>query len=245
MSMPGMITNNLPRGRDDLMRRVQDLERKIKVLEGARRLESASVGKGGLTIKDTGSLIVKGGGDISVQDDGTLSVDGSATVGGTLKVTGATEIDGTLLLPAGIIGNAALNAPVSPASWHADSTTFSLSTTMAVKATATVPVPSGFTRALVMAVSQVTARNTTSSQDFLSVGVAIGGSPVAGWAASVDALATASVHPIVTATTAGTALLTGLGSSFTVQARAQSGVAAWSADAYNSANIDAIILFLR
>lgn len=46
----------------DLMRRIRDLERKVQRMETARRLESASIGEGGLT--------VKGGAIVVLDDDG-------------------------------------------------------------------------------------------------------------------------------------------------------------------------------
>lgn len=247
MTSPGSIGNAVDAlGSEDwLVRQVQDLQRQLNELKAASSLGGASIDAGDLQVNNGGSVIVNGGGDIQSGDfDGALPAT-PGTTGWALGGSGSNAIFNNLVLRGGIIGNDALTNPVFPRSVHADATPFALTTTLAVKATATVVVPAGYTQALVMAVSQVTARNTTSAQDYLAVGINIAGSPVPGYSASIDSMATASVHPSVSATCAGTALLTSLGASFTVQAAAGSGVAAWSSNAFNSANIDAIVLFLR
>lgn len=224
------VGGNIPKDESYLIRRIEALETFVKQSLAAGVLRAATISGGA-------------GQGLRTEDFNGTSFASPGTVGNYFGAEGA--VLGNLFLRPGTVNNDALVSPVSPFSVHADAQSFALSTTMTVKATATVTVPSGFSTALVMAVSQVTARNSTTVQDFLGVGIAIAGVVTPGWAASADALATASIHPVVTGTSAGTAFLTGLGSSFTVQTRAQSGGASWASDVFNTANIDAIVLFLR
>jgi len=213
----------------------------------------------------TGPLAVHGTAafDGATTIGGTLGVTGPATIGGTLGVTGATTLSapttvsgslgvtgpmtvtGTLSLPAGIIDNAALTSPVKPIASHADSgaSSFPVTTTMTNQATATVTVPAGYTQALILAVGQASAVNTTASLDTVYVGVSINAVSPPGWASGQD------VGPsgFGGATSAVAQLLTGLtgGGTFTIAARIRSAFAGWSANASNEANIDASVLFLR
>lgn len=56
----------VPPGQGSLMRRLADLERQIREMQASRRLEAATIGVGGLTVK---------GGTISVKDDGAISAE--------------------------------------------------------------------------------------------------------------------------------------------------------------------------
>jgi hypothetical protein len=194
----------------------------------------------------TGGTITVAAGEViqSADFDGALPAT-AGTMGWGLGGSGASAVFNTAVFRNGIIGNDALTSPVFPKSVHADGNSFSLSTAQAAKATATVTVPAGFSQALVMAAGQVTARNSTTSQDALAVGVMINGVQAPGWAAQEDALSTSTLHASASCTAVGTSLLTSLGASFTVQVRASSNIAAWAADSFNTANIDAIVLFLR
>lgn len=55
----------VPPGNGYLMRRFADIERQIREMRADRRLESASIGSGGLTVKG-GSITVKDGGGVQV-----------------------------------------------------------------------------------------------------------------------------------------------------------------------------------
>ena len=48
-----------PPGEDWLVRRVVDLERQVRELQAGRRLEAATIGAGGLTVKDGGQVLVQ------------------------------------------------------------------------------------------------------------------------------------------------------------------------------------------
>lgn len=60
---------------------------RIRALEKATPLASASVGQGRLRMYDGGELLI---------EDGNLNVTGTATVGGTLDVTGTENVTGTM-----------------------------------------------------------------------------------------------------------------------------------------------------
>lgn len=59
MTQPGALSNNVPAGADYLVRRLADIERELVALRTGRSLEAATIGSGGVTIKDDGSLVVK------------------------------------------------------------------------------------------------------------------------------------------------------------------------------------------
>lgn len=69
---------------DDLVASFEEIFRRLRVLESANRLTSASIGSGGLRILDGGSL----------------TVDGPTDVGGDLAVSGSTDLTGPLSLTA-------------------------------------------------------------------------------------------------------------------------------------------------
>lgn len=58
----------------DYMRRLAALEREVQQLRSARRLESATIGEGGLTVKGAGGITMKSGGDILVEDGGDIRI---------------------------------------------------------------------------------------------------------------------------------------------------------------------------
>lgn len=101
MPQPGQFA---PRGEDEWVRRVQDLEARLQ------RIEAANVfGLTGITPKD-------GGTDL----DGFVNINGPLAVTGNADFTGNVHIGGTLDLPAGIINNDALSDPIVPGAYHSD-----------------------------------------------------------------------------------------------------------------------------
>ena len=227
----------------DLKRQMRDLERQIREMRAERRLESATIGAGGLTVKGGKIAVVDPvtGATLALLDASGLTVNGNAAFGGNTTIGGNLAVTGTLSLPAGIINNDALAQPVSPKVAHGSGDSFGVTNGSGdVVATATVTVPAGFTRALVIAVASVSAFNTSASHDSLFASAIVDGGG-SGWLNPTD------VEPsrLTTVTNAATALLTGLGSSFTVQALAATNTANWSAYGGNVANIDATVLFLR
>lgn len=107
-----MSTSGLPQPIDitSLSRRLTQLARDIEALAGARRLASATISSGGLTVaqggditlRDGGDLSISDGGGITIQDGGALYVNGPATVRGILTVADGGQIRGRY--PNGAIG---------------------------------------------------------------------------------------------------------------------------------------------
>lgn len=185
-----------------------------KLEEAVRRLQNASPFSG------TG---------LSIPADGTTQVEGN------LWVTGDFTADGK-------ITNGALTNPVVPAVAHAETDNFSLVNGPNVaKATATVPVPAGYTQAMVTATATMSVWNPNASDQVAYVAAWIEDDSTRGASMPV------TIRPSTQGTSShtATALLTSLGSSFTVQAAASSFPANWAASTSNFINIDATILFLR
>lgn len=179
-----------------------------------------------LKLQGTASVLARSG--LSVPEEGTTQVDG------TLHVLGDFIADGK-------ISNDALMAPVSPLSAHTDGTNFSLATGANVaKLTMTVPVPEGYSSALVLASGNMNAYNSTASADYGYLGIRINGAAI-GW--SLAAYAAGGTYCAVS--NSASSLLSSIGSSFTVQAACSSANADWAANASNTINLDAMVLFLR
>lgn len=67
--MPGAQFNPMPNNRPgELDRRVRDLERLVQEMAGARTLENATVGAGGLTVTGTARVLFSNGGSLLLQD---------------------------------------------------------------------------------------------------------------------------------------------------------------------------------
>jgi hypothetical protein len=219
---------------DWVVKELAAMRAEIAELRAERTLESASIGAGGLTVL---------GGDITLDGGDLLSANFIHGATG-LKLDGTTGTPefNDLILRGGIVGNDALTSPVSPAVAHAQASNFALSTTAAQKVDFNVTVPSGFTRAIALATISATAVNTTASQDtFLGYAdVDFVGSP-GGYLAGMDAApgyAAGIAHT-------ETALATSLSGTLHFRGMLQSLNASWSANAFNTVNLDALVLFLR
>lgn len=72
-----------PPGEDWLVRRIVDLERQVRELQAGRRLEAASIGAGGLTVKNGGQIVVQDPADGKgiIQLGRVLFADGSTKPG--------------------------------------------------------------------------------------------------------------------------------------------------------------------
>ncbi|MFI2663744.1 hypothetical protein [Micromonospora carbonacea] len=64
----------------DIMRRLRDLERAVRELAASRRLEAASIGRGGIVIKDGGSLRIVNTDGVSIAWMGAFSDDESGFI---------------------------------------------------------------------------------------------------------------------------------------------------------------------
>lgn len=216
----------------------------------ARLWQRSPFGNSGITLTGPGQFEVDGAMHVtgSMDVDGPIDVHGTANFDGDTTIGGNMAVTGTLSLPAGIIDNDALANPVTAVAAHASGDGFGLTTgPNEVKASATVAVPAGFTKALVQAFSAISAWNPTASADTLYIGCRInnpaGVDQNTGW--SMPTTVQPSSQGAVAE--ASTAFITGLtaGQTFTIQTTASSQAAAWAAGGGNVANIDATIIWLR
>jgi len=230
MTQPGQIGSAVSND-GDVMRMIADLQRQVKELAAANVFAPMGVTPtpGGFTVTGTETVT------------GELIVNGPETVNGPLNVNGAMAVTGTLSLPAGIIDNAALQAPVSPLATHAGTNNFGLATGANVEILrATISVPSGYTRALVYETATMHAWNNNTSADDGYLTTSING---AGFGASSQTTAAAGGSICIPST--GSILLTSLGATFYVSALASSGSLAWAVNSNNFVNLDVMTIFLR
>lgn len=134
-----------PPGEDAVIRRIQDLERLVKELSAANPFKAMG---------------------ISPMPDG-LVVDGYETVNGPLLINGPATITGTLTLPAGIIGNDALAAPLESRTTYADADGFTLTPAEQDFCATSFTVPDGYTTAVIVATGTVNTYNTNAASDYL------------------------------------------------------------------------------
>jgi hypothetical protein len=151
----------------------------------------------------------------SANFDGALDPPAVGTQGWALTRDGDAIISGALYLGEGIVGDDALENPIHGKVAHGQNQTFALHTGYEVKANVVVNVPAGFTSA-----------GYDSTGDLVSVAdVPIGNSGQ------------------LTAAKAGK--ITDLGTAFGISGYLGTGFATWASDSFNSAVIDALVLFLR
>ena len=221
MGQPGLAGSQFP-SEDALVRRIKDLERTVQQLAAANPLGAAGIRA----------------------VDGGIVVEGSETVNGPLTINGPATITGTLSLPAGIIGNDALQAPVYPAVYHADIQNISITNGPNVEILgADVAVPAGYTQALVSLTITMNMTNNSASTDLADVGANINGSSP-GWAT----VASATVGQAISLSNTVVALVNGLtgGGTFRLTGKASSGANTWpAAGSSNVMNLNATVQFLR
>lgn len=72
---------DLALNRGDVMRRLAELERQVRELNAGRRLEAATIGQGGMTVKGEGGITLKDGGDLRIEGGGGVDIsDGAVRV---------------------------------------------------------------------------------------------------------------------------------------------------------------------
>jgi hypothetical protein len=212
----------------ELRAEIEDLKRNQGRLTGS----GMSVPGPGITQVD-GSLVVQGG----EAKSGNYA---PGTAGWHMGSDGTAEFKDITLYD---LPNSMLASPVAPAVAHADASDFSLTSgANQTLATATVPVPAGYSRALVSATAGISAFNPTASPDYLFAVAYIQNDTVRGWSLPVTVNSLDSGCANHTAT----ALLTGLSGSFTIRAAGSTQSGTWNTEVSgNVANIDATVLFLR
>ena len=178
------LADNMPKDAiGDLKRQVRDLERAIRELRAERRLEAATIGAGGLTVKGGKISVVDPvtGDVLALLDAAGLTVDGNAAFGGNVAITG------TLSLPAGIIDNEALANPIVPQSvWKGTTSNFGLAVAWSTLVTQVLTVPSGVNAVQVVGFVRLVAANSTASKDYLYSDFDIGGQSCGGFSTPVE-----------------------------------------------------------
>ncbi len=164
----------------------------------------------------------------------------SAPVAGTTQVDGNLTVVGTFTA-LGKVSNDALTNPVSADINGANGIGLSVSTTSTSKATTSLIVPAGFTKALVRADALGQAANTTASADYLYVMAdiqGVGGGEMYNIAASGTATSAVGI---------ANRLLTGLstGDTITCDAMSRTNTAGWAANGGNLWIIHMLAIWLR
>lgn len=215
---PGLPGSQFP-SEDALIRRIQDLEKAVQQLAAANPFAPM-----GITPTANG-----------------FTVTGNETVNGSLTVNGPAKITGTLDLPAGIIGNAALANPITTGSAGVTQQSFTLTTTAQTFAQQNITVPNGYTQALVMNGVSGNGWNNNATAGYLYVASMINGS------AGGYVIAPASGSGLGFVSCFGIRTLTGLtgGSTISVGVSMYVDAGTWAASVSNSANTNALVLFLR
>lgn len=197
--------------------------------------EIANALRGGIGLHldgETGNLIIDQG---EIQSGNY--VPGSSGWG--LLPSGNAEFN-SLTLRSSIIGPAALTNPLDVGFGSNSGSNFAVGTSAAVVTYWDIPVPAGFTQAVVLVTVNASCKNTTAAADFLYVSAMAvtgsGGEADVPIAAGSWGSAAASAGQKVTGLTGG--------SNLRVSARVRAGTA-WAADPSNIANVDAIAVFLR
>ena len=195
-------------------------------------------------ISAIGIQVDKANGKLIISSGRSLEVDGSATVGGSLTVTGNTLIEGSLSVPNGSITNAALNAPVYPVAVGSSATNFSVpAIALHTVCTINVPVPAGFSQALVHMNVDLGVWNSTASTTFFAHAACYPGAATAG----LDNVVSVPPNTAGAVSDSAQALLTGLTSGGNVQLEGQAFTDSGTIPASTSTgmNVAAIVLFLR
>lgn len=234
-SLQGPARQNSPEPFADLVSRLQAMQREMSDMTSSLlRSAGIRVSHEGMSIES--ALEILGSLDVS----GSLGVTGPMVVGGTLDVTGDAVFSGDLAVPNGSISNAALASPVTAGIGSGSGSGFGVATSPAVVASGSIPVPAGYSQALVIATSGITAVSATASATQVYAATEIGGAGGAElWVLTDGAAYTATV------TTAHARTMTGLsGGSISIGARVRSTIA-WGAHPANSAVVSASALFFR
>ena len=218
MGQPGLAGSQFP-SEDALVRRIKDLERTVQQLAAANPLGAAGIRA----------------------VDGGVVVEGSETVNGPLTINGPATITGTLSLPAGIIGNDALAAPIESRTIYADADGFTLTPAEQDFCTTSFTVPDGYTTAVIVATGTVNSYNTNAAADYLWARAYINAS----FGRRMFALMNATSGP-ASLTVNKQAQLTGLTSGQVITCKLR--LASQTADvtsASNGASMNAFALFTR
>jgi hypothetical protein len=242
-SLQGPRSNNNPDPMSEYVRRLVDLQRQLNDLTGSV-LKSAGIDMSpdGMTINSAldvlGTLGVSGSANLGGNTDisGDLDVTGPMSVGGTLNVTGDATFSGNLAVPNGSITNAALSNPVTSAiAAPGVSAGWAASTGYGTKASTSIPIPGGYSQALVFATGSITFQDGSPNRFDTRVGIA------GGYGAGLPNLA----NTVGCSSEAHSRTLTGLsGGSITLEVQCLAAIAA-AAQAANTATVTGFAIFFR
>jgi hypothetical protein len=137
-------------------RAIQELRQQIQQLAAANPFAAMGVRPmaDGLIVE--GYETVNGPLDVN----GTMNVDGNSTFNGAMSITGA------LNLPAGIIGNDALTNPIFTSAGYGDANGFEVPNSETTVASATITIPTGYTKATVTGIGAIYLYNSDAAADF-------------------------------------------------------------------------------
>lgn len=203
----------------DIMRRLRELEAMVRELTAGRRLENASVGKGGIRVREDGSIR-------SETFDGNLLLENPGTAGWAL---GADR----LAIRGQFVGPFSFDAKTG------DQTGFSVTTDFNRFARVTIPVPEWAEEAIILSGHVGQAQNGTGAASYLTIRGDINGDASAG----VNIFADPTVYATGSITHAG--LVQDPAGSITVETILNSTGTNWGSGPINYAASNAIVLFRR
>ncbi len=160
---------------------------------------------------------------------------------GYQTVNGPATFTGSLDLPAGSVQNEALANPIETATASAGISNYAIDTVATVRASVTLTVAVGFTRAIVIANATAMGTNSGTASDYLYCSATVqavnGGELYTSAPAGIGASLSSPFQPT----------LTGLvgGDTITVGVATRAGTSTWAAAAANQASIAATAIFLK
>ena len=189
----GLPAGQLPPGGDWIARELKAIRRELEQLRASRRLESAQIGAGGLTVTDGGGITIGDGGTIDLVDGTVRVLNGSGQVvaqlgllpGGGYGVAAVNPANGQLVSLSTLAFG--LRSVTANGIGTRNNTGYGALSGLAGPVVPDVPIgPSG--RALVILTAQVTVTDNTGRSGFMSVAVsgATTINPNDGWAHKVD-----------------------------------------------------------
>jgi hypothetical protein len=148
-------------------------------------------------------------------------------------------------LRGGIIGDDALENPVAFGFAGNSTGPFSLTTSPATKATATIAIPVGYSRALVHVTANASAQNTTGGTDAIYVAAEIS-TPGGPGGSGGEALSTTPAAGVASASASAGGSYVGIGTGvITIRCNVHTAFGSWSSAGSNLANVDGTVIFLR
>lgn len=208
----------------DIMRRLRELERFVQELAAARKLENATIGKGGIRVDAEGLIR-------STTFDGDLRAENPGTVGWAL---GADRL---------VLGGQFVS-PLGYSSEDGEEREFAYTTTPTERATVTITVPQWARQAIVQTAVTAQAVNSRDVLDYLGIRIDIHG-VVSGNTLFLPAWPFGDVSAgFVGGTRYGSRLITDLGSTVTTSALMHVNGGTWASHTNNFVDNHTSVLWL-